>query len=93
MRDLLGRDVCSTSVLLGAALVGGELECELLMCDEFGRLWRVTGGTRRDLVRFCMARCLRVFSSLGSLVDSMQRGFVLGLLSTVAPGVAVLWRS
>lgn len=49
--------------------------------DECGELWELRRlAVHRRAVRWCLNRHLRVYHSLGALVDAMQRGPVIGFL-------------
>jgi len=91
MFDLVGRELHSGSMLLGAAAVGSPDVAELLMLDADGVLWLVSTGTRRQLVRWCLDSRVRYFPSVGYLVEALQADQVIGLVPSLAPFVAVLW--
>lgn len=79
------------SVSLGAALVGDDPVSRLVMVDSDGVLWLIAGGSRRELVSFCMQRHLRVYPSLGELALALVDGFCLGLDADISPLCGVLW--
>lgn len=89
MKNLLGHEVGSGIVApIGAAIVGRST-AELLAVDEDGQLWTLASGDRKELVRWCLQRAVRVYPSVGHLARELQAGRCIGLLSRF--GRAVAW--
>lgn len=87
MKNLLGHEVGSGDVPpIGAAIVGRHAP-ELLAIDEDAGLWTLAAGDRKDLVRWCLQRGVRVYPTLAHLVHDLNRGLCTGLLSRFARSV------
>lgn len=80
-RDVVGRAITSSDVLIGAALVPSGEEVELVVVDCDGVLVSIGRGGSRSCVRMALDRGLRVFPSLGLLLRALAEGEVIGVLS------------
>lgn len=61
-------------------MLGPQQAAELVAVDVDGVLWLLERGSRRDLVRWCLLRQVRVFVGPGALIEALRAGQVVGLL-------------